>query len=82
MIKIGFLEEWGLILEFLKDNYLKMAALLKDKRALMPLHIIVGVMVIAGGLLYVFNQSGAGLVINTIGLLIEAIINWSGKLAG
>ena len=59
-----------------------MAELLKNKRALAPLHIIVGVMVIAGGLLYLFNQPGAGLVITTIGLLVEAIVNWSGKLTG
>ncbi len=44
------------------------------------LHVIVGILLIGGGVAYIFNQTGLGLIIASLGLLIEAIINWAGKL--
>src|SRR3989344_2775892 len=51
-----------------------------NKIASTPLHILVGVIVILGGILYLFNQNGLGLIITSLALLIEAIINWVGKI--
>jgi len=39
------------------------------------LHIIVGAMLIISGFAYIFNLGSIGLIITTIGLLIEAIVN-------
>ncbi len=39
-------------------------------------HIIVAVMLLAGGFLFLINQSALGGIIETVGLLIEIIINW------
>jgi len=44
------------------------------------LHIIVGILLIGGGIAYMFNQTGLGLIIASLGLLVEAIVNWAGKL--
>jgi hypothetical protein len=44
------------------------------------LHILVGILLIGGGIAYIFNQTGLGLVIASIGLLTEAIVNWLGKI--
>ncbi len=44
------------------------------------LHILVGVIVMLGGLLYLFNQANLGLIVTSLGLLIEAIINWVGRV--
>lgn len=38
-----------------------------------PLHLIVGVMLVAGGLLYMFNFGSWGLIVASIGLLMEAV---------
>lgn len=51
-----------------------------NNRAQTSIHILVVVIVILGGLLYLFNQGGLGLVVTTIGLLIEAIVNWLGRI--
>ena len=51
-----------------------------NNRAQISLHILVGIIVILGGLLYLFNQAGMGLIVTTLGLLIEAIVNWVGKI--
>lgn len=54
---------------------------LENKKAeASALHIIIGVMLIFGGLFYIFGQNAIGLIIATIGLLAEAIINWMGKI--
>lgn len=51
-----------------------------NNKAQTSIHILVGVIVILGGLLYLFNQGGLGLIVTTLGLLIEAIINWMGRI--
>ncbi len=43
------------------------------KRAIDPLHFITGVLLILAGLLYIFDNGSWGLVIASIGLLIEAV---------
>ncbi|MEK6906836.1 MAG: hypothetical protein AABW81_04420 [Nanoarchaeota archaeon] len=46
----------------------------KNKRGLSdPIHLIAGVCLILGGLLYIFNNGNWGLVVASIGLLVEAI---------
>lgn len=40
-----------------------------------PLQIIVGVIVISGGFLYLINKGSWGLVVVSIGLLMEAMKN-------
>lgn len=52
-----------------------------NKKAISSLHLIVGVLIVTGGLLYLFNHAGLGLITATIGLLVEAIINWVGKMS-
>ena len=46
-----------------------------DKKGVMadPIHLIVGVLAIAGGLLYLINYENWGLVVVSIGLLMEAL---------
>ncbi len=45
-----------------------------NKKGVMdPLHLIVGVMLIVGGLLYMFNSGSWGMVVASIGLLMEAM---------
>lgn len=45
-----------------------------NKKGLMdPIHIITGVLLILGGVLYLLNQGNWGLIIASIGLLTEAI---------
>ena len=51
-----------------------------NKKVQISIHILVGIIVILGGLLYLFNQSALGLIVTTLGLLIEAIVNWMGKI--
>jgi hypothetical protein len=48
---------------------------MKNKRGFTtdPIHLIVGVMAIAGGLLYLVNYGSWGLIVVTIGLLMEAL---------
>ena len=38
-----------------------------------PLHLIVGVVLVSGGLLYMFNLGSWGLIVASIGLLMEAM---------
>ena len=38
-----------------------------------PLHLIIGIMLIVGGLLYVINYGSWGLIVASIGLLMEAV---------
>ena len=38
-----------------------------------PLQLIIGVMLISGGLLYMFNFGNWGLIVASIGLLMEAM---------
>ncbi|MBU3907412.1 MAG: hypothetical protein KKA64_04150 [Nanoarchaeota archaeon] len=51
-----------------------------NKKAQASIHIIVGILLLAGGVSYLVNQSGLGLVLASLGLLIEAIVNWIGKI--
>ena len=45
-----------------------------DKKELVdPLHLIVGIVLIAGGLLYMFDYRSWGLIVASIGLLMEAV---------
>lgn len=45
-----------------------------NKKAVVdPLHLIIGVMLIVGGLLYMFSYGSWGLIIASIGLLMEAV---------
>ncbi len=54
---------------------------IKNKRAeTHAIHIIVGIMLIFAGIFYILGQNAIGLIIATIGLLAEAIINWLGKI--
>ena len=48
---------------------------MKSKRGVTadPIHLIVGVLAIAGGLLYLINYGKWGLVVVSIGLLMEAL---------
>ncbi|MFW5847167.1 MAG: hypothetical protein ACOCUU_03350 [Nanoarchaeota archaeon] len=47
---------------------------MKSKRAMTdPLQLITGIVVIVGGLLYLLNKGNWGLVVVSIGLLIEAM---------
>lgn len=47
---------------------------MENKRGIIdPLHLIIGVMLIAGGLLYMFNFGSWGLIVASIGLLMEAM---------
>ena len=49
---------------------------MKNKKAMIdPLQIIVGVTVIVGGFLYLINKGNWGLVVVSIGLLMEAMKN-------
>tara|TARA_Y100000310_G_C20605886_1_gene775453 strand:+ start:1196 stop:1357 length:162 start_codon:yes stop_codon:yes gene_type:complete len=50
------------------------------KSAQTSVHIIVGILVIMGGISYLINQGGLGLVFISIGLLVEAVVNWVGKI--
>jgi len=38
-------------------------------------HIIVGILLIAGGVLFLINEAAIGGIIATLGLLIEMIVN-------
>ena len=47
---------------------------MKSKKAVIdPLQLIVGVVVILGGILYLLNKGNWGLVVVSIGLLMEAM---------
>jgi hypothetical protein len=48
---------------------------LQKKAMVDPLQLIVGILAIAGGLLYLVNFNNWGLVVISIGLLIEAVKN-------
>lgn len=53
---------------------LKNMKTIKNKRAMTdPLQLITGIVVIVGGLLYLLNKGNLGLVVVSIGLLIEAM---------
>lgn len=39
-------------------------------------HVIVGIILIAAGVLFLINKSALGIVLASIGLLIEAVRNW------
>ena len=48
----------------------------KTKKAMVdPLQLIVGVLAITGGLLYLVNFGNWGLIVLSVGLLIEAVKN-------
>jgi len=45
-----------------------------NKKAMIePLHLIVGVLLILGGVLYIINLNNWGLIVASIGLLMEAV---------
>ncbi len=48
---------------------------MKNKRGIVtdPIHLIVGILAIAGGLLYLINYGSWGLIVILIGLLMEAL---------
>lgn len=47
---------------------------MKNKKgAVDPLHLIVGILAILGGVLYLLNKGNWGLIVVSIGLLTEAI---------
>lgn len=51
--------------------------ILKDKNAQINfLHIIVGIVLIAGGILYLSGQNLLGAVIAGLGVFVEILINW------
>lgn len=41
--------------------------------AIDPLHLIIGVMLVTGGFLYMFNFGSWGMIVASIGLLMEAV---------
>jgi len=45
----------------------------KKKGMVDPLHLIIGVVLVVGGLLYMFNFGSWGLIVASIGLLMEAM---------
>jgi len=48
-----------------------------DKRAQINiLHIIIGILLIGGGVLYLMGQNNLGAVIAGFGVFIEILINW------
>jgi hypothetical protein len=48
--------------------------MLKNKKATIdPIHLIVGVMLVLSGILYSLNLGNWGLIIASIGLLMEAV---------
>ena len=48
-----------------------------DKKAqLNGLHITIGVLLIGGGILYLFGQNSLGAVIAGLGVFIEILKNW------
>jgi len=52
-------------------EYIKMVS---NKKAIIdPLHLIIGVMLVCGGFLYMFNYGNWGLIVVSVGLLMEAM---------
>ena len=51
-----------------------------EKREQTSIHIIVGILLLIGGVSYLANQSGLGLILASLGVLIEAIVNWATKM--
>jgi len=51
-----------------------------NNKAQTSIHIIVGILLLAGGISYLANQSGLGLILASLGLLVEAIVNWATKM--
>lgn len=50
---------------------------MKNKKAQMDmLQIIIGILLIGGGVLYLFGQNGLGAVVAGLGVFIEILINW------
>ena len=49
---------------------------MKAEKSQTSINIIVGILLIFGGIAYILNFNGLGLVLASIGLLIEAIVNW------
>ena len=50
---------------------------MKNKRAqISSLHVIIGVLLIGGGVLYLFGQNTLGAVIAGFGVFVEILINW------
>ena len=47
--------------------------LLNKQGLIEPIHLIVGVMLILGGVLYMINLNNWGLIVASIGLLMEAV---------
>jgi uncharacterized MnhB-related membrane protein len=48
-----------------------------DKRGnLNLLHLIVGILLIGGGILYIFGQNSLGAVIAGLGVFVEILLNW------
>ncbi|MBU3912771.1 MAG: hypothetical protein KKB21_04100 [Nanoarchaeota archaeon] len=52
-----------------------------NKKSQASIHVIVGILLLAGGISYIANQSGLGLILASLGLLVEAIVNWAAKIA-
>ena len=49
---------------------------MKKKAQLNGLHIIVGILLIGGGVLYLLGQNSLGAVIAGLGVFVEILINW------
>ena len=47
--------------------------MINKKGLIDPIHLIVGVLLILGGALYMINLNNWGLIVASIGLLIEAV---------
>ena len=48
----------------------------QDKKGAITLEVIVGIIVIAGGVLYLFGNPALGAITTTLGLLIELIVRY------
>ena len=54
---------------------------MENKKAqINTLHIIIGILLIGGGILYLVGQNSLGAVIAGFGVFVEILINWIQKL--
>jgi len=54
---------------------------MNKKAQIDALHIIVGILLIGGGILYLIGQNLLGAVIAGLGVFVEILINWIKTLA-
>ncbi len=47
-----------------------------SRKGATTLHVIVAVILIASGVLFLINKSALGVILASVGLLIEAVKNW------